>query len=144
MPTATRTDVNPLAVLAIVREDAEQSQRASVDSRISVMAKAVIDLNDETRTETNRRLDHIETVIQHGFAEMRARFGEVNARFGQMDSRFGEMEARFGEMEARFGEELGKVQVRLDKLDQTVNKIGARVEEHARWIIRNEKGEPQG
>jgi tetrahydromethanopterin S-methyltransferase subunit G len=121
---ATLTDASPLESLATVRDDVEQSQRASVDGRLGVVAKAVIDLNYETRSEIERRLDRIETLILTGF--------------GEMDARFGEMEARFGRAEARLN-------ARLDELSSTVNRIDAQVQKHAGWIAKDEeKGKPQG
>jgi hypothetical protein len=121
---ATLTDASPLESLATVRDDVEQSQRASVDGRLGVVAKAVIDLNYETRSEIERRLDRIETLILTGF--------------GQVDARFGEMEARFGRAEARLN-------ARLDELSSTVNRIDAQVQKHAGWIAKDEeKGKPQG
>jgi hypothetical protein len=135
---ATLTDASPLESLATVRDDVEQSQRASVDGRLGVVAKAVIDLNYETRSEIERRLDRIETLILTGF-------GQVDARFGEMDARFGEMDARFGEMEARFGRAEARLNARLDELSSTVNRIDAQVQKHAGWIAKDEeKGKPQG
>jgi hypothetical protein len=120
MPTAILTDLDPRTVLVTLRGDAERRQRASIDGRFSVLAKAVIDLNDETRTETDRRLDRIETLMETGFRELNAGLGEVRSG-------------------------LAALTTRVDVLSDRVNVIDARVERIAGWIEKDEeKGKPEG
>jgi X-X-X-Leu-X-X-Gly heptad repeat protein len=127
MPTAILTDLDPRTVLVTLRGDAERRQRASIDGRFSVLAKAVIDLNDETRTETDRRLDRIETLMETGFRELNAGLGEVRSGLG----------------EVRSG--LAALTTRVDVLSDRVNVIDARVERIAGWIEKDEeKGKPEG
>jgi X-X-X-Leu-X-X-Gly heptad repeat protein len=134
MPTAILTDVDPRTVLATLREDAERRQRASIDARFGDLAKAVIELNDQTRAETDRRLDRIESLMETGFRELNAGLGEVRSGLGEVRSGLGEV---------RSG--LAGLTTRVNVLSDEVRKVGARVEEHAGWIAKDEvKGKPQG
>lgn len=114
---------DPRLALASFYEDAALSYWSSVNGRLGVMAKAVIDLNDQATAETNRRFDRMETL----FAEVRADLGGVKAQLGEVRADLGEVKA-----------DLGGVKVGLAELTLTVNRIDARVEQQAAWIAGDE------
>jgi hypothetical protein len=87
-------DFEPRLTLASLYEDTTLGYWTSVNGRIGVLAKAVIDLNDQTTAETNRRFDRIETLLEERFAEVKTDLAGVKADVAELKVTVNRIDAR--------------------------------------------------
>ncbi|MPZ25553.1 MAG: hypothetical protein GEV12_03680 [Micromonosporaceae bacterium] len=117
------------ASLDAVIDDVEGNQRAYgwFAGNVGDLARATRDLVD---------------TVEHRFDQVDQRFEQVDRRFEQVDRRFDQVDQRFDRLETRLNTFQSNTEKHLGLLTDGINKLDARLERMAPYVLRDEQKVP--